>query len=71
MQEVFRYERLGLAPDGTIIGRFNATGVRSHYAERFRQCDGDVGANGEFRHSEQWHQRQQGNNGQVLEQKHG
>ncbi|PZR00541.1 MAG: type II secretion system protein E [Cereibacter sphaeroides] len=37
MQEVFRYERLGLAPDGKIIGRFNATGVRSNYSERFRQ----------------------------------
>ena len=37
MQEIFRYERLGLAPDGKIIGRFNATGVRSHYSERFRQ----------------------------------
>jgi pilus assembly protein CpaF len=37
MQEVFRYERLGLAPDGKIIGRFNATGVRSHFSDRFRQ----------------------------------
>ncbi len=37
MQEIFRYERLGLAPDGKIIGRFNATGVRSHYSERFKQ----------------------------------
>ncbi len=37
MQEVFRYERLGLQPDGKIIGRFTATGVRSHFSERFRQ----------------------------------
>ncbi len=37
MQEVFRYERLGLEPSGKIIGRFNATGVRSHFSERFRQ----------------------------------
>jgi pilus assembly protein CpaF len=37
MQEVFRYERLGVEPDGKIIGRFTATGVRSHYSERFRQ----------------------------------
>jgi len=37
MQEVFRYERLGIEPNGKIIGRFNATGVRSHYSERFRQ----------------------------------
>ncbi len=37
MQEVFRYQRLGLEPNGTIIGQFTATGVRSHYSERFRQ----------------------------------
>ena len=37
MQEIFRYERLGMEPNGKIIGRFNATGVRSHYSERFRQ----------------------------------
>jgi pilus assembly protein CpaF len=44
MQEVFRYERLGLAPDGKIIGRFNATGVRSHYSDRFRQWGYDLPA---------------------------
>ncbi len=37
MQEVFRYQRLGLEPDGKIIGQFTATGVRSHYSERFKQ----------------------------------
>ncbi|RAZ86891.1 CpaF family protein [Cereibacter johrii] len=37
MQEIFRYERLGVEPSGRIIGRFNATGVRSHYSDRFRQ----------------------------------
>jgi len=44
MQEVFRYERLGLQPDGKIIGRFTATGVRSHYSERFRQWGYDLPA---------------------------
>ncbi|WP_127558407.1 CpaF family protein [Nioella ostreopsis] len=44
MQEVFRYERLGLKPDGTIIGRFTACGVRSHYSERFRQWGYDLPA---------------------------
>lgn len=44
MQEVFRYERLGIAPDGKIIGRFNATGVRSYYSERFRQWGYDLPA---------------------------
>jgi len=42
MQEVFRYQRLGLEPDGTIIGQFTATGVRSHYSERFRQWGYDL-----------------------------
>ena len=37
MQEVFRYQRLGLEPDGKIVGQFTATGVRSHYSDRFRQ----------------------------------
>ena len=44
LQEVFRYERLGIEPDGRIIGRFNATGARSHYADRFRQWGYDLPA---------------------------
>ena len=36
MQEILRYQRVGLTPDNKIIGHFTATGVRSHYAERFR-----------------------------------
>lgn len=42
MQEIFRYDRLGVAPDGSIVGRFTATGVRSHYSERFRQWGYDL-----------------------------
>jgi pilus assembly protein CpaF len=44
MQEIFRYERLGVEPNGKIIGRFNATGVRSHYSERFKQWGYDLPA---------------------------
>ncbi|MEZ5911456.1 MAG: CpaF family protein [Paracoccaceae bacterium] len=44
MQEVFRYERLGIEPNGKIIGRFNATGVRSHYSARFKQWGYDLPA---------------------------
>ncbi|MCH2168412.1 MAG: CpaF family protein, partial [Oceanicola sp.] len=44
MQEIFRYERLGLEPNGKIIGRFNATGVRSHYSTRFKQWGYDLPA---------------------------
>jgi pilus assembly protein CpaF len=44
MQEIFRYERLGIEPSGKIIGRFNATGIRSAYSERFRQWGYDLPA---------------------------
>ncbi|MBS9715901.1 CpaF family protein [Pseudohalocynthiibacter aestuariivivens] len=36
MQEVFRFQRVGLTPENKIIGHFTATGVRSHYSERFK-----------------------------------
>ncbi len=36
MQEIFKFQRVGLSPDNKIIGHFTATGVRSHYSERFR-----------------------------------
>jgi pilus assembly protein CpaF len=42
MQEVFRFQRTGMKPDGTIIGHFTACGVRSHYADRFRQWGYDL-----------------------------
>ena len=44
MQEVFRYQRVGLQPDGKILGHFTATGVRSYYSERFRQWGYDLPA---------------------------
>jgi pilus assembly protein CpaF len=42
MQEVFRYQRVGLTPDNKIIGHFTATGIRSHYSERFRMWGYDL-----------------------------
>ncbi len=42
MQEVFRFQRTGLMPDGKILGHFTACGVRSHYSERFRQWGYDL-----------------------------
>jgi len=42
MQEVFRYQRVGLKPDGKIDGFFTATGVRSAYADRFKQWGFDL-----------------------------
>ena len=44
MQEIFRFERLGIEPSGRIIGRFNATGIRSAYSDRFRQWGFDLPA---------------------------
>lgn len=37
MQEIFRYERTGMEPDGTILGHFTGCGIRSHHADRFRR----------------------------------
>jgi len=36
MQEIFTFERHGLDTEGKIIGNFSATGIRSHYSERFK-----------------------------------
>jgi pilus assembly protein CpaF len=44
MQEVFRFQRVGLTPDNRIIGHFTATGVRSHFSERFRLWGYDLPA---------------------------
>jgi pilus assembly protein CpaF len=37
MQEVFKFNRQGTDKDGRIIGRYQATGIRSKFADRFRQ----------------------------------
>ena len=42
MQEIFRYQRTGLTPDNKIIGHFTGTGVRSHFAERFKMWGYDL-----------------------------
>jgi pilus assembly protein CpaF len=42
MQEIFRFQRVGLTPDNKIIGHFTATGVRSAFSERFRMWGFDV-----------------------------
>lgn len=44
MQEIFRYQRVGLTPDNKIIGHFTATGVRSHFSERFKLWGYDLPA---------------------------
>ncbi|CUK04787.1 Putative conjugal transfer proteinc/MT3759 [Ruegeria denitrificans] len=44
MQEIFKFQRVGLTPDNKIIGHFTATGVRSHFSERFRLWGFDLPA---------------------------
>jgi len=34
MQDIFVYEREGMTEDGTVLGRFRATGIRPKFAER-------------------------------------
>ena len=36
MQEIFKFEKMGLAPDGKVLGRFVATGVRPKVCERLK-----------------------------------
>jgi pilus assembly protein CpaF len=36
MQEIYRFEKTGLGPDGKVVGRFAATGVRPKVCERLR-----------------------------------
>ena len=44
MQEVFKYQRVGLTPENKIIGHFTGTGVRSHFSERFKMWGYDLPA---------------------------
>ena len=36
MQEIFCFEQTGIAPDGTVIGHFRATGIRPRFADRLQ-----------------------------------
>ncbi len=42
LQEGFRFERTGIEPDGTILGHFTGTGLRSHYSDRFKRWGYDL-----------------------------
>jgi pilus assembly protein CpaF len=37
LQEVFKFQRYGIDANGKVMGEFTATGLRSHYSERFKQ----------------------------------
>jgi pilus assembly protein CpaF len=34
MQDIFKFEQTGVAPDGSVLGHFRATGIRPKFAER-------------------------------------
>lgn len=36
MQEIYMFEQKGVAPDGSVLGHFRATGIRPKFAERLR-----------------------------------
>lgn len=36
MQEIYAFEQKGVAPDGTVLGHFRASGIRPKFAERLR-----------------------------------
>jgi pilus assembly protein CpaF len=42
MQELFKYHRRGIATDGTVIGGFEATGVRPTFADRLRLAGAEL-----------------------------
>jgi pilus assembly protein CpaF len=41
-QEVYRFRRRGVAPDGTVVGDFEPTGVRPGFVERLRVAGIDL-----------------------------
>jgi len=42
LQEVFRFERFGIGENGKVLGEFQSTGLRSFYADRFKQSGFDL-----------------------------
>jgi len=36
MQEIFLFERRGIGEDGTVLGRFRASGIRPKFVQRMR-----------------------------------
>jgi pilus assembly protein CpaF len=34
MDDIFVFEKRGIDPDGRVVGRFTATGIRPHFEEK-------------------------------------
>ncbi|MEK9721098.1 MAG: CpaF family protein, partial [Quisquiliibacterium sp.] len=35
-QDIFVFEQTGVSPDGTVLGKFRATGIRPKFLERIK-----------------------------------
>jgi pilus assembly protein CpaF len=44
VQEIYRFRRRGVAPDGTVLGDFEPTGIRPAFTERLRLAGVEFGA---------------------------
>jgi pilus assembly protein CpaF len=44
MQEIFRFRKLGVDADGTVVGRFETVGVRPTFADRLRVAGVELSA---------------------------
>jgi pilus assembly protein CpaF len=44
VQEIYRFHRRGVAPDGTVIGDFEPTGIRPVFTERLRLAGVELGS---------------------------
>ncbi len=42
MQEIFLFEKTGVGPDGAVLGRFRATGIRPKFVQRLRSFGIDL-----------------------------
>ncbi len=42
MQEIFRFRRTGMKPDGTVLGQYEATGVVPHFLDRVQLTGTDL-----------------------------
>ena len=44
MQEIFRYRQTGMSPEGQVIGKFEATGIRPRFVEQVISHGGNLSA---------------------------
>jgi pilus assembly protein CpaF len=45
LQDIFLFDRLGVGPNGRVLGRFRATGLRPTFAEKLKASGIQLPAN--------------------------